>query len=117
MRYGVLNSRCTVHFPMEPLRDTATDAVGRALSDQPTTVAKVTFAWQVAAGAAMARAARVVWTGDGTLRLLPRDATWQREIQRARPVVVGRLTQLLGPDVVRAIVIESPFEPEREPHA
>ncbi|MFI5179578.1 MAG: DciA family protein [Vicinamibacterales bacterium] len=75
------------------------------LAGQPTTEAKVTFAWQVAAGPAMARASRASWA-DGTLRVVPRDAAWQREIQRARALLVARLTQLLGPDVIRSIVVD-----------
>ncbi len=101
---------------MLALRDTATNVLRELLASQPTTAAKVTFAWQVAAGAAMARAAQALWTDDGTLRLVPRDAAWKRELQRARPLVAERLGQLLGRDVVRAIVIESP-EAERVPHA
>jgi Dna[CI] antecedent DciA-like protein len=101
---------------MLALKDTANDVLRDLLANQPTTAAKVTFAWQIAAGAAMARAAQVAWTGDGTLRLRPRDAAWRRELQRARPVIAERLTQLLGGNVVRAIVIESP-ESERVPHA
>ena len=101
---------------MLALRDTAVDVLRDLLAAQPTTAAKVTFAWQVAAGAAMSRAAQASWTDDGTLRLAPRDAAWQRELQRARPLLIERLAQLLGGNVVRAIVIESP-EAERVPHA
>jgi hypothetical protein len=91
---------------MEPLLGTATRAFQHLLRDQPTTAAKVNFGWQVAAGPALARAARVAWTGDGLLRVQPRSAAWRREIERARPLVASRLDHLLGDGVVRAIVIE-----------
>lgn len=90
---------------MIAVRDTATAALRTLLVDQPTTAAKVAFAWQIAAGAAMVRAAEIAWSPDGTLRVTARDAAWRREIQHARPVIARRLGDLLGADVVRAIVI------------
>ncbi|HUL71942.1 MAG TPA: DciA family protein [Vicinamibacterales bacterium] len=90
---------------MQSIRDTASAAVRDLLASQPTTAAKVAFAWQVAAGPAMARASRASWA-DGTLRVVPRDAAWRREIQRARSMLSARLSQLLGPDVIRSIVVD-----------
>jgi hypothetical protein len=90
---------------MISVRDTATSALRTLLVDQPTNADKVAFAWQIAAGAAMARATEIVWSPDGTLRVGARDAAWRREVQHARPVIADRLRYLLGPDVVRAIVV------------
>jgi hypothetical protein len=90
---------------MQPVRDSATAALRTMLVDQPTNAEKVAFAWQIAAGAAMVRASAIVWAPDGTLRVSARDAAWRREIQHARPVIADRLRYLLGPDVVRAIVV------------
>ena len=90
---------------MISVRDTATSALRALLVDQPTTAAKVAFAWQIAAGAAMVRAAEVAWSPDGTLRVGARDAAWRREIQRARAVLARRLDDLLGPDIVHTIVV------------
>lgn len=101
---------------MLPLRDTATDALRDLLSRQPTTAAKVLFAWRLAAGSAMARAAQAAWA-DGTLRLAPADPAWRRELQRARPVLLERLRHWLGADVIQAIVIDASSESERFPHA
>jgi len=99
------------------LRDAATNVLTDLLARQPTTDAKLSFAWQVAAGPAMARASRTSWA-DGTLRVTPRDAAWQRELQRARPMLAERLARLLGPDVIRSIVIlEAVEKAERHPHA
>jgi hypothetical protein len=86
------------------------------LSSQPTTAAKVLFAWRLAAGPAMARAAHAAWA-DGTLRLAPADPAWRRELQRARPVLLDRLRHWLGAEVIQAIVIETSSEAERFPHA
>jgi hypothetical protein len=91
---------------MEPLQRTAARALGELLHKQPTTPAKVAFAWQLAAGPALGRAGAVEWSDDGTLRIRARDETWLREIRRSRPIVLERMTELLGPGVVRKIVIE-----------
>jgi len=104
---------------MQSIRDTAAGTLRDLLASQPTTAAKVTFAWQVAAGPAMARAARAEWV-TGTLRLTPRDAAWRREIDRARAMLLARLHELLGPDVVRSIAIDDVSnveKAERHPHA
>jgi hypothetical protein len=91
---------------MEPLQRTATVALRALLDGQPTTPAKVAFAWRIAAGPALARAGTPRWTDDGTLRVRPRDAAWRRELQHARPVVVERMAQLLGPNVVKRLVVD-----------
>jgi predicted nucleic acid-binding Zn ribbon protein len=101
---------------MQPLRDTATDSLRALLTSQPTTDAKVMFAWRMAAGPALSRAARAAWR-DGALRLTPADPAWRRELQRAKPVLLDRLRHWLGADVIQAIVIESSSEAERFPHA
>jgi hypothetical protein len=91
---------------MLPLRTASTRALQSLLNDQPVTAAKVVFAWQIAAGPAMSRATSPVWSEDGVLRVRARDAAWRREVARARPMIAQRVGQLLGPDVVRKIVIE-----------
>ncbi|HYN08510.1 MAG TPA: DciA family protein [Vicinamibacterales bacterium] len=79
------------------------------MNDQPVTAAKVTFAWQIAAGPAMARATSPLWSDEGLLRVRARDAAWRREVSRARPMIAQRLELLLGPGVVKKIVIEKDF--------
>jgi len=101
---------------MQSVRDTASDVLRDLLARQPTSAAKVQFAWRMAAGPAMARAARAAWV-DGTLRLAPVDPAWRRELQRARPVLLDRLRHWLGADVIQAIVIETSSEAERFPNA
>lgn len=90
---------------VERIDATATRALQALLAGQPNTPAKVAFAWRIAAGAAFARAADVDWSADGTLRVRARSTAWRREITRARPLILERLTALLGPDVVRRLVV------------
>jgi len=93
---------------MEPLNATAARALKTLLSDQPTTEAKVAFAWQIAAGPALGRAATLRWSDDGTLSVRASTEAWTKEIRRARPMIRERLSHLLGPDVVRRLVILEP---------
>jgi hypothetical protein len=91
---------------MRPVQTTAMRTYQHLLAAQPLTAGKVSFAWTLAAGPALGRAGAPRWSEDGTLVVRARDAAWLREIRRARPVIVERLAQLLGPDAVQRIVIE-----------
>ena len=91
---------------MDPLQETATRAFRALLINQPNTPAKMAFAWSMAAGPALSRAGATEWSADGTLHVRARDVAWLREMRRARPVITERLEQLLGPGVVRTIVID-----------
>jgi hypothetical protein len=73
-------------FAVEPLNRAATRAIQTLLGGQPNTTAKVAFAWTIAAGVALGRASTPTWSSDGTL--------------------VERLRELLGPDVVRRVVVK-----------
>ena len=90
---------------MEPLNRTATQALRTLLGAQPNTAAKIDFAWRIAAGPALARAATLAWAANGTLTVSASSATWRRELVRARPIIAARMSQILGPDVVRRIVV------------
>jgi hypothetical protein len=90
---------------MEPLSGTAIGAMRLMLSQQPNTEAKVAFAWAIAAGPALKRAASVQWTTDGTLVVTARTDDWRREIARARPTIAARMATLLGPDVVKRLTV------------
>ena len=93
---------------MEPLNFTAARAMRTLLANQPTTDAKIAFAWQVAAGPALGRAASVRWDVEGTLHVRPSTAAWTAEIRHARPILRGRMNELLGDEVVKRIEIISP---------
>ena len=77
------------------------------LEEQPVTAGKVTLAWTMAAGPAMARSARVRWPANGTLYLTATNDAWRREIVRAKPMLLQRLSLLLGAGVVGTIVVDA----------
>ena len=91
---------------MESLQTTATRTLREMLSRQPTSAAKVAFAWKIAAGPALGRASTPAWSDDGVLRVRAASDAWRREMVRARPLIAMRLKELLGAGVVRAIEIE-----------
>lgn len=95
---------------MESVSTAATRTIKHMLDRQPLTPAKVVFAWRVAAGPALARSASADWVADGgVLTLHARGAAWQRELERALPLLKDRLSFLLGHQVVRKIlVVEDP---------
>jgi hypothetical protein len=90
---------------MTKLDRTSIAALRLLLDAQPTTGAKVAFAWTIAAGPSLARASTISWSETGTLHVRPRTDAWRREIVRARPVITQRVAALLGPDVIRRIAV------------
>jgi hypothetical protein len=62
------------------------------------------FAWQIAAGPSLARAASAEAT-DGTLTVKAKSDAWAREIQVARPMILERMGHLLGPGVITKITV------------
>jgi predicted nucleic acid-binding Zn ribbon protein len=93
---------------MERLDRTATRAVRSILQDQPVGQAKIAFAWNIAAGPTLAAATSVTWRDDGILCVWAKTDEWRQEAQRARAVLFERITQLVGPGVVRDIKVLSP---------
>jgi hypothetical protein len=90
---------------MEPLSTTESAALRRVLEAQPTTPAKIAFAWRMSVGAALDRATRTEWR-DGVLRVRADGDAWKREVRVARGVLLRRMQDLLGAEVVARIVIE-----------
>ena len=74
---------------------------------QPTTPAKVDFAWRTSVGPAIARASRVSLGEQGVLTITVDDPQWRREIQHALPTLRARLDRLLG-DALTSITIAAP---------
>jgi predicted nucleic acid-binding Zn ribbon protein len=99
---------------MRSIQHTSAIVVRRLLADQPTTAAKVAFAWQMAVGAAMARGGEPEWLGQGILRVRTTSAHWHRELSIGRGVILERLAEILGRGVVTSLVIQ---EPEGQVHA
>ena len=89
---------------MQPFQSFATGVIAEVIRRQPASPARTKFAWTVAAGPAMARAA-LVDARDGILFITPKDARWSREIERSRDTILRRVQHLLGEDAVTAISI------------
>ncbi|MGH9310638.1 MAG: DUF721 domain-containing protein [Vicinamibacterales bacterium] len=87
---------------MIPLQNFAPGVLAEIIRRQPPSPARTTFAWQLAAGAALARSSAVVLQ-DGVLTVRPKDPRWARELERASPTILARLQHLLGPAAVRRI--------------
>lgn len=76
--------------------------IADVLRRQPSSRGRTELAWQLAVGPALARATSVRMEGT-TLRVTAQDARWLKEIQRARPAILAKLQQLLGPDHITHI--------------
>ena len=90
---------------MEPLSTTVSAVLRRVLEAQPTTPAKIAFAWRMSAGPALGRATTIEWR-DGVVRVRADGEAWKREVRVARGMLLRRMQDLLGPEVVARIVIE-----------
>jgi hypothetical protein len=90
---------------MERLAATSTSVLRSILDGQPLTEAKVAFAWRIAAGPALARAATVSWSPAGTLVVYADSSAWRLELVRAKSMLAERLRLLLGREAVRRIQI------------
>ena len=92
---------------MDALDTTAARALRTLLDSQPTTPAKVAFAWRMSAGPALGRATSAEWRPDGVLIVRASTPAWLKELRHARPLLVARVRELVGPDVVKRVIIES----------
>lgn len=91
---------------MHSLSTTETGALKQVLNSQPASPAKVAFAWRMTVGAALARATETTWQPDGILRIRASGEAWKREVRAVRGVLLRRLQELLGADVVVKIEVE-----------
>jgi uncharacterized lipoprotein YmbA len=89
---------------MVPLQNFATGVVAEVIRRQPASPGRTAFAWTVAVGPALARAAMVTLT-DGVLTVRARDPRWAGEIERAADTILKRMQHLLGRDSVRRIEV------------
>ncbi len=90
---------------MNPASRLLSTVLPALLARAPLTSDKVEFAWRTVVGSAMARATRVRLLESGTLLVQVHDRNWRREVESAFPVILRRLTPLLGPETVRGITI------------
>jgi Dna[CI] antecedent, DciA len=91
---------------MQPIQQFSSRVLSELIRRQPASQEKTAFAWQLAVGPALARVTTVELAQD-VLRVRVLDARWMVEVRRARPLVLARLQQLLGPDAVTRIDIDS----------
>jgi hypothetical protein len=66
---------------------------------------KLEFAWRTAVGAAIDRACTVRLDDHGTLEVRAADAAWRRELRHSQGMILRRLQDLLGREVVKAVRI------------
>ena len=91
---------------MQPIQQFSSRVLSELIRRQPASQEKTAFAWHVAVGPALARVTTVELEQD-VLRVRVLDARWTVEVRRARPIVLARLQQLLGPDAVTRVEIDS----------
>jgi Dna[CI] antecedent, DciA len=91
---------------MIPVQDFMPGALAAILRKAPLTPEKVAFAWRSAVGPAVDRVTAVELR-DGVLRVVAKDAVWQREVERSAAIIRARLAALLGQDVVRYVDVIS----------
>jgi len=89
---------------MNPLAHVIPGALLQLLQDVPLSSGKVGFAWRAAVGPALDRATHVKLEGR-LLIVETTSAQWSREVMRASPVILRRLEELLGPQVVERIEV------------
>ena len=89
---------------MQPLHHALPAVVADLLRTAPLSPGKVSFAWRAAVGPAFERVTSVRLEGR-TLVVTPASPQWARELARSRAIILERVRQLLGPDVVEEIVI------------
>ena len=82
------------------------DALFEILRKAPLNAEKIAFAWRSAVGPAVDRGTTISFE-DGVLRVTAREKPWLQEVERSKGLIRARLDALLGPGVVRVILIQS----------
>jgi predicted nucleic acid-binding Zn ribbon protein len=88
-----------------PIQQFSAGVLADIVRRQPPSPARTSFAWQLAVGPAIARVTTVD-LADGVLTVRASDARWGREIARARPMILGRLQEILGLGEVKGLRVE-----------
>lgn len=90
---------------MIPVRHVTSAVVIDLLRRQPISAGKVRFAWDMAAGAALARATTVELSAEGTMLVKAATRAWAREVERSSELLLTRLRELLGSETVARIAV------------
>lgn len=88
---------------MEPFNRTLPAVLSSLVRTAPLSPGKVAFVWRAIVGLTMARATSVLLEGD--VLLVDASSAWVPAVISATPLILGRLQELLGPDVVRRIQV------------
>jgi predicted nucleic acid-binding Zn ribbon protein len=89
---------------MQPIAQAIPRAVAELLRTTPLSPGKIEFVWKTVVGPAMDRGTAVRLDGK-TLLVEARTTAWAREVTRSSHVILRRIDGLLGPDVVRELVV------------
>jgi predicted nucleic acid-binding Zn ribbon protein len=88
---------------MIPLQNLNTGVLAEILRRQPASKERTALAWQLAVGAAVARATMVELAESGVLTVRALDQRWIVEIDRAKDGVLLKMQHFLGPDQIKRI--------------
>jgi predicted nucleic acid-binding Zn ribbon protein len=92
---------------VQPFQSFSAAVLAEVIRRQPASPGRTAFAWSVAAGPVMARAASVEARG-GVLVVTPKDARWAREIERSSATLLERVQALLGREVTSLHICAKP---------
>jgi predicted nucleic acid-binding Zn ribbon protein len=87
---------------MHSIQTFAGGVLAQIVRRQAPSAERTKFAWQLAVGPALARATSVALEGT-VLTVRAPDPRWLKEIDRAAPVILPKLQQLLGDDQITKI--------------
>ena len=90
---------------MRPAHNAMHEVVAGVLRKAPLSAEKVTLAWRLAVGPALARVTRVRLGDDGVLVVEAADAHWQKEVRRAAHMILPRLEEMLGEGTARRLEV------------
>lgn len=91
---------------MQPLAQAIPRAIAELLRATPLSPGKVEFAWKAAVGPAMQRVTAVRLQGT-TLLVEAQTPYWTREISRSSRLILRRMQNLLGEDVVQELTVRA----------
>jgi hypothetical protein len=77
--------------------------VAEVIRRAPLTDAKVSFAWRLTVGPALAKATTVRLDADGTLHITAESPAWFDSIRSSIGLIRSRLAHYLGDDAVKRI--------------
>jgi predicted nucleic acid-binding Zn ribbon protein len=89
---------------VRPLTSALPGAVSELLKNAPLSSGKVSFAWRAAVGPAVERETSVRLEG-ATLIVDAANRQWAREVRRSSSIILKRLQNFLGSDVVSEISV------------